>query len=386
MHVPLGTPSYIRFGVMLLIAVAVAMGCATTPHEPEALQETSQQAYSVRTAHDELYVAVSPVRRSVQIVHSSVAVVGATVDAVVNDRFQRRIRETLPEYDFGAEFENAVSASLGAHMPPNSHRVPPMGSTAGYQSRRQAQEARFQALARDGHELVLDNRLTYGLYGPEATLVTKLESTMYALPSGRRLFDQTIYTRSEPVYANMELRDPTFTYPPNLDVHNIRFAAEDDALDAWLMDSGAPLRDAFDEAVTHSTEALLTALELEVTPDGAYWMGVSHLLRRRYDTARAYFEGALAGDPGHLGAANGLAVTLARKGEHEEAIAMTESLVEEHPNFMPGWFNLAWWRARETGAYNEALEAYQRALELDGPRNRRIERTLDRTVDVGQWR
>ncbi len=69
-------------------------------------------------------------------------------------------------------------------------------------------------------------------------------------------------------------------------------------------------------------------------------------------------------------------VEMALKGSWREAAFRFERVVEEQPDNGFAWSNLG--VAREsTGRFEEALEAYQKALELE-PRNQQIQENLDR--------
>ena len=62
--------------------------------------------------------------------------------------------------------------------------------------------------------------------------------------------------------------------------------------------------------------------------------------------------------------ANRIAVAIASEGEHERSLSLFEPLVERFPDSAALWVNLAV-AYDELGRRDEALQALERALELD---------------------
>ena len=364
--------SRIALLVVMGAAVVAVTGCVSLPDTPETFTGADKPAWALQDSQDEFIVAVSPVRRTVQIVHSSVAMAGATVDAVVNDRFRREMRETLGEYDPGAHLAEQLDRRLHAHMQPA--RVRALGGTAGYHSRREAEKSRLEGLRRAGHDALLDLDVRYGLFGPDAILAIKLDADLYDVETGRRVWARTLIGADTPIMAAMDFRDPTWTYTPSFSAP--RFAVAEEALDHWLADGGALFREKFEEIANGLAMALVTGLELESDPEGAYWLGYSALMTRDNEDAAAYFEQGLAWNPGDYRLKNGLAVALARSNRIDEAVETARSVVEQRPEYGPAWHNLAFWYARELGDSNAAREAYEHARELGMPEERRIEWAL----------
>lgn len=354
--------------------VALLAGCTTLPDNAEAFIESDKAAWSGRVAPADMVVAVSPVRRSIQVLHSSVALMGAGVDAVVNDRYRRELREVLGSYDTGSVLETEVARALENAYPDNLERVGPPFSTAGYANRREAQADRFSTLADRGYETVLDLRMTRGLYGPDAQMVVRIEGDLFDLDTRHAQWRRVIISVDRPLLAITELRDPTRTYTPRIGWPE--FTTEEEALDWWLAEEGERFKRVFEEQVEGATAALLHELDLERSALGAYEAGYSRMLHGNYEHAASLFDEALALDADSLEAANGLAVARIHQEQYQEAAGLLESLTERAPDFGPGWFNLAWVLGRELEQPEQAREAYERALELDMPESSRLERAL----------
>jgi len=357
-----------------IAALALLAGCATLPDEPEAFTESDRAAWSGRVAPEDMVVAVSPVRRSVQVVHSSVALMGAGVDAVVNDRYRRELREVLGPYDTGSVLESEVARALEDAYPDDLERVRPPFSTAGYANAREARADRFSTLANQGYETVLDLRMTRGLYGPDAQMVVRIEGDLFDLDTHHTQWRRVLISVDRPLLAITELRDPTRTYTPRIGWPE--FTTEEDALDWWLAEDGERFQRVFEERVEGAAAALLHELDLERSALGANVAGYSRMLRRDYEHAAALFEEALALDADSHDAANGLVVAHIRLGQYQQAAEGAEELTERAPDYGPGWFNLAWVLGRELEQPEQAHAAYERALELDMPRSSRLERAL----------
>ncbi|MFP4171394.1 MAG: tetratricopeptide repeat protein [Candidatus Hydrogenedentota bacterium] len=354
--------------------IALLTGCTTLPDNSEAFIESDKAAWSGRVAPEDMVVAVSPVRRSIQVLHSSVALMGAGVDAVVNDRYRRELREVLGSYDTGSVLETEVARALEDAYPDELDRVRPPFSTAGYANAREAREARFSSLAGQGYETVLDLRMTRGLYGADAQMVVRIEGDLFDLETHHAQWRRVLISVDRPLLAITELRDPTRTYTPRIGWPE--FTTEDEALDSWLAEDGERFKQAFEERVEGATAGLLHELDLQPSARGAYEAGYSRMLREDYEHAAALFNEALALDADSLDAANGLIVAQIHLGQYQQAAERAEDLTEGAPDYGPGWFNLAWVLGRELEQPEQAREAYERALELDMPESYRLERAL----------
>jgi len=117
--------------------------------------------------------------------------------------------------------------------------------------------------------------------------------------------------------------------------------------------------------------------------DDAYLAGRNHHLARRYDEARAAYQAALAADPAHVSARNGLAILHAEQRHFAAAIAIWRALVapltmSSGPDkaYLLGNLGHAYFL---DGDYDKALVALEKACLLD-PLNPRSWQMLGDTL------
>lgn len=365
----------VDFFVILLLSAAIFAGCVTTaPDRPAGVREAANSAWSLSARQDEIIVSVSPARRTLQIAGTSAAVIGAGVDAVVNAKHRKAILEVLNGYDPGAAFEECIAARLEQAVPQGIQRVGALGSTAGFSSRREAEQARYEAIARKDHDVLLDLNMTYGIFGAAGTLVAKLDGKLRLVPEGTRIWDRVIVVTRVPILACNRPTDPTKQLGPNFS--SPRLKAEGDAIAQWTGDNGQQLREEFEKAVDGAVSALLCDLGLVEEAIGEYHLGRVVMNRKRFEDADGHFARALELDPGLLDAKNGRAVNLALNGQVDDALQVALELTEEAPDYGPAWFNTAWWYAIEKEDAAAAKPYYEKALELSMPPNRKIEKAL----------
>ena len=174
-----------------LLVAALMAGCATVPEgRPLNLTEAKAPAWSYRSGNDEMVVSVSPAGKSLRLAGSAGLVVGSTVDAAVNAKYRGKIRELLGDYDTAAVIEERLAARLGKAVKTDLDEVSPMSSTAGFDSKRQAEEARYENLAKTGHDVLLEVRASHGIFSHLGILVVKLEGKLVLLPEGTKLWDK----------------------------------------------------------------------------------------------------------------------------------------------------------------------------------------------------
>ncbi len=107
-----------------------------------------------------------------------------------------------------------------------------------------------------------------------------------------------------------------------------------------------------------------TPPKIAMTADGEYQRGRQlHLMGQYSDAQKAYLS-ALAIDPDHADAKNGMAALIGASGDLDRAIGMLVELSERHPasHVYANLGHAYQMRGRDFDAFN----AYQRAVELDG--------------------
>jgi len=358
----------------LIMAATAATADKKAPPN-ELLRGASSPAWSLRANQSEMIVAVSPARQTLQILGSTGAVLGTGISAVVNDKYGRQIREVLQDYDAGKVFEEHIAARLSEVLGESLKQVSGLGSTAGYNSVRDAEKVRFASIGKSGHEYVLDLKMTYGLFGFEGALIAKLEGSLYETPSGHRKWNDVLVCSSSPILASDRLTDPTKMLSANFS--SPRLSVDENAISQWTGDGGAELRKRFEAALHGVTSALLTGLGLVDESDGHYYLGQVAMNRKKFDIAADHFKKSFAIDPANTAARNGLSVDLAHNKQVDEAITLAAAILENEPEFGPTHYNLAWWYAVEKKDAEAARPHYEKALAMGYPAEKKVEKVLN---------
>ncbi len=353
---------FVQLIVLLGGAVAITAAAAAQSDALNDFRSARTVAYSIRSTNSDLIIAVSPARQTLAIGGTTGTILGAGIDAVANDRYRKIIAEILTDYDPETVFVQAVEKALGEYLVADIVRVNPMGSAAKYNSVREAEDARFKSLAADGTEYVLDIQITFGLYGVEGVIVTKLNGELYALPAGRRVWNETSVVIPEPILGPGKLKDPTKRLVPNFTSPSLK--ADKDAVSRWTEDGGEEFRRRYESAVDGVVACLLTSLELKPTPLGEYYLGKLALQHKKFDEARERFTNAIEMESEYVDARNGLIVTMGHDKDAVNAMQMAMHLVQERPNYAPGWLNLAWLQVVKLKHPELGREPYQRALNM----------------------
>lgn len=120
--------------------------------------------------------------------------------------------------------------------------------------------------------------------------------------------------------------------------------------------------------------------------DEAYLMGRQHQLARSNADAARLYRAALAADPQHVNARNGLATVLAEQGDFAAAIALWQGLIAQSGNAAWLYSNLGYAYYLD-GQYASAQQAQERACLLD-PANaqawQRLSATLEKIGDLAR--
>lgn len=360
--------------VFLCLIPLMLAGCATAPAGPQSMAEAGSPAWSAKAVPNEMQVAVSPAGKSLRVLGSSGMVLGAGADAIVNARFRAPIHQALEGYNAAEVYRGIIKARLEQALNKPVVEVAPMGSTAGAKSIDEAIDARYRALGKKGNDVLLDCVMTFGVYGADGTLATKLDGKLVTLPEGDTLWDNTIVATTEPVLANAKLGDPTNRLGVN--VTNPDFTVDDEKVKRWTADGGAVLKQRFELAANAAVAAMLSDMGLVRDALGEYALGVLLMNKKKFKEAAARFQTALELDPNLIDARNAHAVNMAHNGQIDDAVAAARSLTESSPEYGPAWFNLAYWLAVEKKDASAAQAAYKKAIALGLPKDSQIEKAL----------
>ncbi len=370
----MNTQHFSIFGTITIFCLAVGCATAPDPNRPATLAEAKAPVWALKATHDEMVVSVSPAKQTMKLAGTTGAVLGAGISAVSDARHRKAIRKVMNKYDACAVFEQAITERLTATSQAPMQRVAPLGTTAGHSDRREVERTRYVALAKNGADVLLDLKMTFGIFGSAGTLVTKLDGQLRLLPEGKRIWNNTIVVHTQPILACQKLADPTKQFAP--DLSSLRFSAKQGAVAQWTRDGGQRLQCAFEEGVKAAVSALLCDLGQVEEAEGEYYLGKLAMNRKHFDIAHNHFTKAATLAPTLHDARNGQAVNLAHKGQVAHAIALAREITESEPAYGPAWFNLAWWHAKEKKDYKAAASCYRKALTLGLPAHPKLETLL----------
>lgn len=356
--------------------VVLCMGCSTTPPKPapEVLPSSVQPAYSLSLDQPDIIVAVSPVRQTLQIGGSLPTLLGASISAIQDSHYKAQLREALGDFDANGRFEQVVREKITAIFPQTAIRVAPVGSAAGYANIREAATMRLSALAKKGYDCVLDLDLSYGIFGPEGILAARIDGTLADPKLGKILWRNTISAYTVEMYADMRPGDPMERLTPRYLSPRLSTAA--DAISQWTTDGGQRLIRSLEDSFMGVISAVVTDMGVEETALGHYVLGVQSLFERDATSAEAHFSRAIALDPSHWVALQGLAVAKARNGHLEEAIQDTKVVLEHSPTYLPALYNLAWWYAVELKQPDAARPYFEKATTLGARPSRKLNQAM----------
>jgi len=360
-----------------LAAVAVA-GCATTrPTVPEALREADATAWAVKGAGDELTVSVSEAGRTIKMIPRVGKVAAISVDAVVNDKYRKAIREALEDYDLQETFLSALRERLGEMTPGRLVQVGPLTSTAGYHNAQEAQAARLTRLGKQGVDVLVDTDVDCGLYGADFEMQVNLAAWVVSVPEGRRIWRGEVPVspgpfRADMTFSNLVSRRLSGLTDPQLTV-------DKDAMVELTGDDATLLKQEFEQCVGAAISALLCDMGLADEALGHYYLGRRAFQKKDFEEAAESFDRALALGSRAKEVRNDLAVALARLERLEEAVDMARQILHVDPEYAPALFNLAWWYAFEKEDLAQAGPYYRRALAAGAAPSKKLEKALAET-------
>ncbi|HPU97264.1 MAG TPA: tetratricopeptide repeat protein [Candidatus Hydrogenedentes bacterium] len=376
--------AFLSYCLVFAVFVLLVTGCASTP--PIQTKETeSRQAWSLRIMPEEMVVAVSPVRQTMQIAGSFATVVGAAITAAQDAQNRNRIEAALGSLNASDLFREAIGKEMTTGRDgSNRIMVPPPQDIRNPQERREADRKRFSALRKQGITEVVDVTLKYGLFGPEGELLAVVQASRIDTRSGRTRFREKWMVWAEPPNAFGPQGDPTRRMTPNITAP--RLAAASYAVDRWLVSNAEPLRQGLLRLANGAADALSVGVNEKDIPNGWYILGVDALRRKHYQDARDFLEKAIQGSPDNTDYQLAYAVTLDRLKQRDAAVATVEQALKNHPDQPRLLVNLAWWLASDERRAAEAETLFRRAIELGAPEYSAVRKAIQKAQKAARNR
>lgn len=367
--------SFWTFVGIAALAVA-ALGCAKDRPGPAAALEASPQvAYSVDGARDTFAVDASRAGRTLRLIPRVGTVTAILVDEMVDDPYRVAVREALGDYNPGAVFTEHLEERLDGAVPGEVTQVSPLTSTAGFHTRKEAQEARFEGIAKRGMDLLLELDAEYGLYDPTFQLHLNLRGVLRMLPKGSAIYRDVVSVTDGPLLANAEF---TNLFSERLKgLTDPAFGVAEENLERLLANDAKSLKADFERATEAAVAALLTDLGVDASGLGYYHLGRTAFAEKDFEQAETLFRKALSMGGPSPNTMNDLSVAIGWQDRTDEAIRMAKELLAESPGYGPAAFNLAYWYGVDLEDLEKAKPYYQQAVSMGMPKIKKIERALE---------
>ncbi len=174
--------------VLMLLLFMNALQAKENNEIQNILQSAKKVAVSIDAVPDEFVVSVSPVRQTLQIIHSSARLAGALISEVQNENYRKDLEAVVGELNGVEMFHNAIMQTLKEKITAEIIEVPPLGSTAKYNSDREAQQDRQNQLQKKDIDVLLDLKITAGIYGPEGEMFFRTYGKLYDVRKSKTLW------------------------------------------------------------------------------------------------------------------------------------------------------------------------------------------------------
>ncbi|MCX8063704.1 MAG: tetratricopeptide repeat protein [Candidatus Hydrogenedentes bacterium] len=347
----------------------------------DCLENAEKIAVSIDLYPEEFVIAVSPVRQTLQIIHSTARLAGALISEVQNENFRKKLQSTVGELNVTHKFREFCLDSLARRYPNKIEEVPPLGSTAKYPNEREARLDRYKKFRNKGYNVLIDLRLTSGIYGPEGEMFFRLAGTIIDLEAEKTLWRGELIVSSECEEMKLISAFKTYFNPFKSNYFSPRLTISDTALSRWTDQEGANFFKFKESGMNLVTEAFYTNVDVSESCLGWYGMGLSLIYKGRWKKAVECFKRAVELEPKFIDAYNALIVSLYKAKRVDEAIELGEKLIEadfpEENKIRNVYFNLSYIYAKKKKDLNKAKEYYQKYIQLGGVPSKKFDPTRE---------
>ncbi len=345
----------------------------------DVILSAKQVAISIDTVPDEFVIAVSPVRQTLQIIHTSARLVGALVSEAQNENYRKDLQAVVGELDGHLQFREAILNTLKGKLSAEIVEVPPLGSTAKYMTDREAQQDRMKQLHNKGFDVLIDLKITCGIYGPEGEMFFRWDGKLYDLAKEKTLWrGESVVTPSADFKVNQTFN--TYFNPFKSNMFSPRLKTTEDALTRWTNNNGENFKKAQEYGIQLSISHLLGALQLDKSENYYFACGISKLLTKKWKQAVPHFEKAWNLNKDNPTPGNAYMVALFKAKKIDDAIKVGEEVIQS-PNgksYPTTYYNLAYIFATKKKDLDKAREYYQKTVELSGKADEKLEKEINK--------
>lgn len=345
----------------------------------DVILSAKQVAISIDTVPDEFVIAVSPVRQTLQIIHTSARLVGALVSEAQNENYRKDLQAVVGELDGHLQFREAILNTLKGKLSAEIVEVPPLGSTAKYMTDREAQQDRMKQLHNKGFDVLIDLKITCGIYGPEGEMFFRWDGKLYDLAKEKTLWrGESVVTPSADFKVNQTFN--TYFNPFKSNMFSPRLKTTEDALTRWTNNNGENFKKAQEYGIQLSISHLLGALQLDKSENYYFACGISKLLTKKWKQTVPHFEKVWDLNKDNPTHGNAYMVALFKTKKIDDAIKVGEEVIQS-PNgksYPTTYYNLAYIFATKKKDLDKAREYYQKSVELSGKADEKLEKEINK--------
>lgn len=370
--------SFFFLTVVMLLSFCNMLFAEETNILKNCLESANKVAISIDANPDEFVISVSPVRQTLQIIHSSARLAGALISEVQNENYRKDLQAVVGELNGIQLFRDAILRELKKKLPVEMVEVAPLGSTAKYKTDREAQQDRLQQLKNKGVDALLDLKITVGIYGPEGEMFFRTNGRLYDVKKQKTLWrDEFVITPSTDFKVNQSFN--TYFNPFKSNMFSPRLIMAKNALTRWTDNNGNNFKKAEGLGIHLSVAYLYGALQLENTEDYYFACGISKLYGKKAKKAVPFFEKAWDMSKQEPQIGNALVVALYKAKKVDEAIKQGEALIQtpEGQKYPAVYYNLAYILMDKKGDVEKTKKYYQKYIELRGVSDPKLEKKIE---------
>ena len=378
--------SWVVKGYMIFVFIVGLCSSSYTVYAKEneetiktTLLSAKQIAISIDMVPDVFVIAVSPVRQTLQIIHTSARLVGALVSEAQNENYRKDLQAVVGELNGYQQFREAILNTLKGKLSAEIVEVPPLGSTAKYANDREAQQDRMEQLHNKGFDVLIDLKITCGIYGPEGEMFFRWDGKLYDLAKEKTLWqDKSVITPSVDFRVNQPFN--TYFNPFKSNMFSPRLTTTKDALTRWTDNNGENFKKAQGYGIQLSVSQLLGAIQLDKSEDYYFACGISKLLTKKWKQAVPHFEKAWSLNKNNPTLGNAYLVALFKTKKIDDAIKVGEEVIQSlnGTSYSTTYYNLAYIFANKKKEFDKAKEYYQKSVELSGKADEKLEKEISK--------
>ncbi len=342
------------------------------------LESANKVAISIDANPDEFVISVSPVRQTLQIIHSSARLAGALISEVQNENYRKDLQAVVGELNGIQLFREAILRGLKEKLSVEMVEVPPLGSTAKYKTDREAQQDRLQQLKNKGVDALLDLKITVGIYGPEGEMFFRTNGRLYDVKKQKTLWrDEFVITPSIDFKVNQSFN--TYFNPFKSNMFSPRLSMAKNALTRWTDNNGEVFYQSVKLGIDLSIAQLWGALQLENTENYYFSCGISKLYAKKAQKAVPFLEKAWKMNKQKPQIVNSLIVALYKAKKIDESIRQGEEFIQtlEGQNYPAIYYNLAYILVDKKKNVEKSKEYYQQYRALSGVPDPKLEKKIE---------